>query len=181
MNDTPSSVSPIIGVKFEKGDPIDPLLAEVAEVLKARGVRVAGLIQTRGELKGDCSCADMRLHNLATGGEVTISENRGPESMGCHLDWQAITIAAGDLEQSLTDQIDVLFINRFGESESDGKGFRSTIEKAIELGIQVIVAYRSDFSDNWAQFHGGFGVGCGLNQGDILALVSAPSSHETPR
>ncbi len=174
----PASItfSPLIGVQFEKGDPIDPLLESIADTLKDRGLSVAGLIQTRGELKGDCSCADMRLRDVATGQEVVISDYRGPESMGCHLDWQAITVAADKLERMLDENIDVLIINRFGESESEGKGFRSTIEKAVELGIQVIVAYRSDFTEKWAQFHGGLGSSFGQDATAILSSLEARSA-----
>ncbi|MCP5037193.1 MAG: DUF2478 domain-containing protein [Rhodobacteraceae bacterium] len=172
---TDTSPTPLIGVLFDKGDPIDLLLEDVASSLTASGLAVAGLIQTRRELIGDCSCADMRLRDLATGQEMVISDYRGAESEGCHLDWQAITIAADRLERSLNGGIDVLIINRFGESESEGKGFRSTIEKAVGLGIQVVVAYRSDFAGNWEQFHGGLGDSFGLDAAAIVGRISNTS------
>lgn len=160
----------IIGVRFNAGDPVDSVLAETFHELKKRGLRVAGLIQTRGAKTGDCACQEMHLRDLATGGVVRISENRGPESRGCHLDWQAMTALAQSLERTLSSDIDVLIVNRFGRSESEGGGFRGAIEKAVTLGIRVIVAYKPEYAPNWLAFHGGMATDCAPDKSMIIKL-----------
>lgn len=160
----------LVGVRFDQGDPIDETLAQVARELSGRGHRVAGLLQTRGKVTSDCACAEMRLHDLATGNETLISEKRGPAARGCHLDWQAMSGLSNALEESLTADTDVLIINRFGRSESEGMGFRRAIEKAIMLGVRVIVGYRLEYEEHWDDFHGGLAMNCPAAVQDIVAL-----------
>lgn len=173
MNDitgVPQDDCLLVGVCFEAGSGIDQVLGCAADELARRGSRVAGLVQVRGETTGGCDCREMRLRDLATGKMHLISEKRGPEARGCHLDRQALAGAAQSLEQSLSEDTDVLFINRFGQSESEGRGLRPVIERAMMLGISVIVAYRAEYEKDWAAFHGGMAVGCPPHAKDILSL-----------
>ena len=148
-------MTPLFAIEFEAGFEVDDLLAAVAAELKSRGLKVAGLVQRRGRDNGDCHCRDMHLRDLETGVDFQISEERGSAAQGCHLDWQAIMALALRLEEGLSTKTDVLIINRFGRSESEGRGFRGVIEKAIELNVAVIVAVRSEYAQAWADFHGG--------------------------
>ena len=148
-------VAPILSVEFDSGCDVDAVLEQVAGALRARGRRVAGLVQRRGRASGDCNCRDLDLLDLKTGRYHRISEDRGALAEGCHLDWQAIVQLAGELEQGLDAETDVLIINRFGRSESEGRGFRTAIERAIEMGIPVVVAVQQKYLDPWRVFHGG--------------------------
>ncbi len=156
-------VPQLIGVRIEGVSDIDTVLSDVAEKLKARGLKVAGLVQTRSWDSGDCGCKNMHLLDLNTGEPHLISEQRGPGARGCHLDWEALATLAQWLEQHVSEQTDILIINRFGRSECEGRGFRGVIEKAMLLGIPVIVAFREQYEDGWEAFHDG------------LARSSAPS------
>lgn len=163
---------PIVGLRIEAGDGVDQLLAGVASDLVRLGVPVQGVIQTRGDAGGECACAEMYLHDLATGRVDVISEKRGSGAQGCQLDWEALTDIAGRLEADLTAETGVLIINRFGRSESEGRGFRRAIEKAIELGVTVIIAFRPEYEGAWEAFHGGLAVTCGSDRGEIVSLCA---------
>lgn len=158
----------LISIGFGPGTDIDAILAALGENLSERGLNVAGLIQKRGEPKPDCACREMHLRDLASGKSYLISESRGPEASGCHLDWQALTNLAQALEKDLSETTDVLIINRFGRSESEGRGFRGAIEKAMMLGIQVVVACRDEYGAQWRAFHGGLATECSP---DVLSLL----------
>ncbi len=171
-SDTHSSggeMAPVTGVMFSRGEDVDRVLAKVASVLKDRGLRVAGLIQHRGEDNGECNCRDMLLEDLETGKTHVISEDRGPEAAGCHLDWAAITAVSQQMVSRLGPQTDLLILNRFGRAESEGGGFRGAVEKALELGIPALVAVREDYRDSWAGFHGGLAAECPADAATILA------------
>lgn len=161
----------LVSVKFGAGSDIDNILGELANELARRGRKTAGMIQTRGEAKPNCSCREMHLVNLSTGTKHLISEARGPEARGCHLDWQALTDLAQSLEDYISGDTDVVIINRFGRSESEGRGFRGAIEKAIMLGVQVIVAYRDEYAREWTDFHEGLATECPPKFANLVALM----------
>jgi len=158
----------LISIGFGPGTDIDAILAALGENLSERGLNVAGLIQKRGAPKPDCACREMHLRDLASGKSYLISESRGPAASGCHLDWQALTNLAQAMEKDLSEATDVLIINRFGRSESEGRGFRGAIEKAMMLGIQVVVACRDEYAPQWRAFHGGLATECSP---DVLSLL----------
>jgi len=170
----PHAAPALIGVRFEPGGGIDRILGEVAQKLARGRFRVAGLIQTRGEVTAECSCREMRLHDLATGKVTIISEKRGPAARGCHLDWEALTGLARSLEEDLSPQTDVLIINRFGRSESEGRGFRGAIEKALELDVPVIVAFRAEYEDEWMAFQGGMAKPCAPDVDALVGEIEGP-------
>ncbi len=169
----PAATFSLLSVEFAVGHDIDRTLSEVAEQLRAKGVRAAGYVQIRGVETGECECRDLYLRDLHTGKQHRISEERGPNAKGCHLDWQALTLLALSLEQSLSDDTDLLIINRFGHSESQGRGFRGAIEKAMMLGISVIVAVRGEYLKEWNDFHGGLAELAPADATDIVRVVLA--------
>ncbi|WP_371223921.1 DUF2478 domain-containing protein [Roseovarius sp. 2305UL8-3] len=133
----------------------DKALLALAAQMRGQGRRVVGHVQIKGEPLGDCHCREMHLIDLASGARVQISENRGSQARGCHLDWSALMQVAGQLEIDLLSRPDVLIINRFGRAEAEGKGMRGAIETALSLDIPVIIGVRSDYAEVWEAFHAG--------------------------
>jgi len=166
-----AEIPALIGVSFGEGQDIDGIFSSVAERLRARGMNVAGLIQIRGEPDEDCACRDMYLRDLASGELHRISEERGPEAKGCHLDWEALTTLAQATTAKLSAETSLLFINRFGRSESEGRGMRSVIEKAMMLGVPVVVACRDQYAAGWETFHGGLALDCPADENALVELV----------
>lgn len=70
---------------------IDELMADVVTSLEARGMQLAGTVQTNID-RSDLMLCDMDLRLMPNGPSVRISVGRGPEARGCRLD-------AGVLEQ----------------------------------------------------------------------------------
>lgn len=170
-SDTAAETLSLTGIEFSDGTHVDQVLSDVATALIGRGLQVAGLIQIRGQSGGDCNCREMHLRDLSSGKLHQISEERGPEARGCHLDWEALMTLAQSVEQNLSDKTDVLIINRFGRSESEGRGFRGAIEKALALGIRVIVAVRGQYAEQWEEFHGGMATSCPADVKKVLAEI----------
>ncbi len=135
---------------------IDLLLADVVERLEARGLALAGTVQTNIE-RDDRPLCDMDLRLLPDGPTVRISIDRGAEARGCRLD-------AGALEQSVLwvdetlEKAELLVINKFGKQEAEGKGLAGSIADALERGLPVLVGVNGlnlpaflEFSDGMAQ------------------------------
>lgn len=116
---------------------VDRLLADVVERLEARGIALAGTVQSNIH-RNDRALCDMDLRLLPDGPVLRISVDRGPEARGCRLD-------AGVLEQSalwVSDTLarsELLVVNKFGKQEAEGKGLSGAIADALERGLPVLV------------------------------------------
>lgn len=116
----------------------DLVLYRLAERLAAQGLRLAGTVQINTERRDGAAC-DMDLMILPKGPTIRISQFRGLGSRGCRLDTRALEDAVGLCENRLDQGADVLIINKFGKHEAEGRGFRSTIAKALGQGMPVLV------------------------------------------
>lgn len=146
----------LAAIVFKPTYPIDALLEKAVAELKARGLSLAGVIQTSGAQEG-CDVANVRLRALRDGWEIPVLQDRGPLARGCRLNPHAITEVAGRLAADLADRPDLLVINRFGRAESEGYGLRQVLEEAVCRDIPVLVGVREDYVDAWEAFHGGMG------------------------
>jgi hypothetical protein len=172
FQDKRQTTPPLIGVRFNKGVQIDQILDAVADRLKERKLCVAGVVQVRGSASGECDCRQMCLRDLATGKSNPITEDRGPLAQGCHLDRTALMRLAQSLESKLTVETDILILNRFGQAESEGRGFRGAVERAMTLNIPVIIAYRDEFQVEWSEFEGGLARSADPVVDEIVEMVS---------
>lgn len=120
----------------------DLLLAEVAERLRARGVRLAGAVQINVERVPGRAC-DMNLHALAGTQVIRISQSLGPGASGCRLDPDGLERTVALVEQALAGSgPDLVILNKFGKQEAEGRGFRPLIGAALAQGVPVLTAVR---------------------------------------
>ncbi len=134
------------------------VIGRLAEDARARGLRVAGMIQ-KDERRPDRRRCDMSLVDLSTGTEIAISQDRGKDARGCRLDHGALEEAAGLAARALdsTPLPDLLVLSKFGKREIEGHGFRQIVEKAVDLGIPVLVGVGADHVEGFLAFAGEFG------------------------
>lgn len=114
------------------------LLTELAARLADRGLRLCGTVQTDTEREKDHHC-DMDVQVLPAGPVIRISQDLGAGAQGCRLDPDALENAVALTNKALDDGADLLIVNKFGKHEAEGRGFRDTIGKALELGVPVLV------------------------------------------
>lgn len=115
----------------------DQLIAEVADRLASRGLRLAGTVQSNHERPDRRKC-DMDLRVLPDGPILRISEDRGELARGCILDSGALEQTVHEVEGRL-DGADLLIVNKFGKREAEGKGLVSVIAEALHRGMPVLV------------------------------------------
>lgn len=142
------------GIPFEKGFDVDALMAQLASDLHARGIGIAGVVQTCDpETVGE----DRDLHLTSVNGDwsLPVMQNRGSLSSGCRLDYSAVAEASSRIAAAITPATRIVILNRFGRAESEGNGFRSILEKCLEEGYTALCAVRSDYVADWEAFHGG--------------------------
>ena len=117
----------------------DRLLSSLAEALHAKGIALAGIVQTNTECSDDALC-DMDVRVLPAGETIRISQSLGAGARGCRLNPEALEQAVGQVSSSLTAEPrpQVLIVNKFGKHEADGRGMRPVIGEALAQGLVVV-------------------------------------------
>ncbi|MBV9431869.1 MAG: DUF2478 domain-containing protein [Hyphomicrobiales bacterium] len=134
--------SPIAAVVHEtRAVAIDRLMLDTARRLRARGIKVGGLVQHNVEKEGS-DCAEMRLEDLASATHVVISLQR-PRGSGCRLDAAGLAEAAALAQRGIASGADFVIISKFGAQEAAGKGLREEIAQAVMLGLPVLTSVSS--------------------------------------
>lgn len=144
---------PLIAIVYEpRSDPVK-LVRRIVAHIEAKGGRSAGFIQKDRERSDRARC-DMDLEELATGRRIPISEDRGPGATGCRLHEEGLNRAIVSAMETISSAPDVLVLNKFGKSETEGRGFRPLIAAALEAGVPVITPVPARNLDNWRRFAG---------------------------
>ena len=137
----------------EHGD-TDSVLAEAAERLRARGLRLAGLVQVNTGCEEEGRC-DMDVRVLPDGPVIRISQSLGPGSTGCRLDPGALERAVTQIGRAMEDPVDLLVLNKFGRHEAEGNGLRVVIAEAFSRGIPVVTGVNRRNRDAFIEYVAG--------------------------
>jgi len=164
--------TPLAAIRFDTED-IDGFVAGIVGDLRAAGWRLSGVIQSRGIVGAECHCADMDLTSISTGDVFRISQPLGNGSRGCRLHPGALVQCAAQLECELQGEVDLLILNRFGRGESEGRGFRDLIARALERSVPVLTTVRPTYAEAWKAFSAGLARDLPLSRDAVLAWAQA--------
>lgn len=145
---------PITVLTYNSGSRVDEILHGICGHLMAQGLTLAGMIQIGKPRAGRSRC-DMVLEDLKTGVQIEISEDRGPLARGCMLAVSQLLQALELASHALDENCDLLVINKFGKTESEGGGFRPLIVEALSRGIPILIAVPAANLDSWRHFASG--------------------------
>lgn len=165
------SYHPLAAIHFDDGD-IDGFFASIADTLCAQGLKVRGVLQTRGVVGGECHCADMDLTTLESRQTFRISQPLGNGSRGCRLSPGALATCSAFLEGEVAQGADLLILNRFGRGEAEGRGFRELIGKAMALDVPVLTAVRPTYAEAWSHFGGGVACDLAMQREAVLNWIA---------
>ncbi|MBV5263410.1 DUF2478 domain-containing protein [Pinisolibacter aquiterrae] len=132
------------------------VMGRLAEAALGLGLDVAGMIQ-HDERRPDRRRCDMTLVDLGSGRKIPLSEDRGKDTRGCRMDHAALEEAAGLALAALSGETlpDLLVLSKFGKREIEGHGFRQVVERAVELGVPLLVGVTADHVEGFRAFGGG--------------------------
>ncbi|MEE9335155.1 MAG: DUF2478 domain-containing protein [Granulosicoccaceae bacterium] len=151
-NSTQQSDRRIAAIVTESADRSDEIIDRVISNLQDQGQLVAGLRQRL--IPGVDTGCGVRLEDIQTGELHRITQNLGNGSISCNIDTAAVERLALNQCSALNENINLLFVNRFGKQESEGRGFRGVMERAIELDIPVLTAVRKSSLQAWIDYGG---------------------------
>ncbi len=150
------------------------VLTELSKKLQKAGVRVCGIVQA-DTVSTDRHRCDMEVQVLPDGPEISITQSLGKEASGCRLDTSALARAAGEVAQRIEHPFDVFILNKFGEQEANGTGFRDLIAKALENDAAVIVGTNQLNVEAFNEFSGGLAEFVEPNVSDLLVWIEKPA------
>ena len=164
---TGHSGQPLAAVHFGKDQFVDAVLLDAVKALQSAGIRVGGFVQ-HDTPDPDACCSITHVEDVMTGSWHRITQALGGGSKGCRLDPQALAEMAGMILATLDEGVDMIVLNRFGKGESDGQGFRAVIERAMDLGVPVLIAVRDTYRPDWERFSGEFAAALPMDSDVVI-------------
>lgn len=148
--------APIAALPADDSARAQALMRIFAETVRAEGLRVGGLTQTRREdARGRSRIV---LLDLRSGAEFPISQDLGPGSVACNLDNSELALACAAVEEAARAGVDVIFISKFAKQEAARAGLCDAFRAAISTRVPVVTAVSPYFRDEWREFAGDLSV-----------------------
>lgn len=152
----PETNAQILAITYADAGLATSVMLRLVRKLQASGKTCGGFLQQDDPPCNGRSRCDMFIECLSTGQRLKISEDRGPLARGCRLDVGALVTALAVAREAIHARPDVLVVNKFGKTESEGGGFRPLIADAIELAVPVVIAVPWRNIESWRLFAGDF-------------------------
>ena len=143
--------TPITAIIYSDSGAIDAVMRMVADHLVGHGHALAGFVQRNQPCPGRARC-DMILEERSSGERFGISEDRGPHARGCMLDVDELLRAVASATRGLDAGADLVMVNKFGKTETEGGGFRPFIAEALARDVPVLIAVPYRNLDAWRLF-----------------------------
>lgn len=163
----------------EYGANADGVIDYVIEKLRSEGKKIAGMRQRTIDVPTSVGAAE--LQNIENGEHHRITQAHGGDSDSWEINIAAIEAAAVTLAESLSVDLDLVVINRFGKLESAGGGFCCVIQRSIELGIPVLTVVNSQWQQRWHDYGDTYAATLPANSACVLQwyYASAISSVQS--
>lgn len=145
----------------------DRLLSRTAAWLAQDGRRLAGVVKILAEAPAGADHCDMDLRVLPDGPGIRITQSLGEGAQGCRLDPAGIEEAVSCVEASDIARADMLFLNKFGPQEAEGRGFCGAIGTALESGVPVILGVGRGSREAFDAFADGLAERVPADEGSI--------------
>jgi hypothetical protein len=149
---------PLTGLIYDEGFAIGEIFRTIAANAQKAGLRLGGVLEKPSppETPNHHRC-DMSLIDLAGGETIKIYEERGALARGCRLDLDGLARTCALVLASLP-QCDLILLNKFGKTETEGGGFRCVISDALSLGIPVVIGVPRRNLAAWRDYAGDFAI-----------------------
>jgi hypothetical protein len=139
---------PIAAFVYRPDEDASSLLAQVAQLLRAKDVIVGGAVQHHD---GPCQ---MSLEIFPSCRRLSISQPHA-KAGSCKLDTSALAEAAALVRQAIDDKPQLAIFNKFGAQEAAGEGMRAEMAAAVVADVPLLTAVSEELLPQWTVFTGG--------------------------
>ena len=144
-----SPAKPLAAIVFEESEKANRILADFAADRARAGTRIGGIIQISANMT---ECQETHALDLETGRRLPLLQNLGVHSQSCRVDVTAIAEAASIITGAILREPELLFINRYGKLEAEGKGLFAEIGAAALSNIPTLVGVSIHHVAHWRAF-----------------------------
>lgn len=141
---------------YSSQSPEENALPRFVKALQSKGVVVAGILQ---EILRDQNGVRLGVDAIALdNGErfpIVRPSKEDIEAGACGLNQSVLTESSAILRRALAKPVDILVVEKFGESEQQGIGLADDILAAMAEGIPTLVAVPEAAKPIWEEFTGG--------------------------
>ena len=130
-------------------------LLRFVEKLQALNTCVGGVLQ-EAIFNSDGEIAGLDAIDVATGRRIPISRPV-PNAGECGLDVSALADTTGIIRNAISDRVDLIVVDKFGELEQNGKGLIDEILQTIVEGIPLLISVPAAALPVWQECSGELG------------------------
>ena len=161
MSSTETQTPLVVGVVYERGEPIRDVMRGFVDSLKAEGFNVHGILQEKPE-GVDTSAAGCGVDaiDINTNSKVALVRPTQYELDNniCSMDLSRLAEAAQILRRAISQSADIVVVEKFGKHEKDGGGLSDDLMAVISEPIPTVVSVPKDELASWCTFTGGMDV-----------------------
>jgi nucleoside-triphosphatase THEP1 len=158
-------------------------LMKFVEQQKALGTRIGGVLQqalfnTAGEIVG------LDAIDVSNNRRIPISRpQQSPDE--CGLDVSALAQTTQIIDKAISDRLDLVVVEKFGELEQKGQGLIDEILQTIVEGIPLLISVHESALPAWQERSGNLGSVLDFNEQEFeqwwQGISHAPELTESPR
>lgn len=131
-------------------------LLKFVDGLKARNIRIGGVLQEAiFDANGDI--AGLNAIDVSNDHRIPISRPAKNDDE-CGLDVSALAQTTEIIRQAISDNVDLMVVEKFGELEQDGKGLIDEIMQTIVEGIPLLISVPQAALPIWQERSGELGT-----------------------
>ena len=130
-------------------------LYKFVEKQKALNTRIGGVLQ-EGLFDAQGTMTGLNAVDVSTDRRIPIShplQNDGD----CSLDVAALAGTSGIIDKAISDAVDLVVVEKFGEHEQNGKGLIDEIMQTIVAGIPLLISVPEAALPAWQERSGELG------------------------
>jgi len=143
-------------VLYTRESPTRDVLTHFARELLENGTRVGGLVQEIHRHEQGYK-ARVDIIDVATGERIVLNQptKEQRQCKTCSIDLSALSESSAVLRQAITDKVELLVVEKFGEQEQNGSGLLHEILTAIAEGIPTLILVPEAVIEQWDEISGG--------------------------
>ncbi len=128
---------------------IQVLLSHVAVSWRARGLRIAGVVE---EFTYENARETVLLRDLKSSACYPLKQELGSGSTSCSLDLASLATACLSVETAIEQGCDFVIISKFGKMEASGGGLVGAFHAAIAANRPIVTSVSPSLTEAWSGF-----------------------------
>ncbi len=130
-------------------------LYKFVEEQKALKLRVGGVLQ-EGVFDAQGAMTGLNAIDVSDGRRIPISRPLQNDD-DCGLDVAALAGTSGIISKAISDGVDLVVVEKFGEQEQNGKGLIDEVLEAIVAGVPLLISVPQAALPAWQERSGELG------------------------